>query len=140
MRDGNPGNLRTDEVYPHFHNEKGYWGVFWPIFTREAQQSAFCLIQAPGHGVYLDLDVPTPPYRMEYTFEQHPGVISSVNSLVPPEDKISGTPVHLEFRTCHFVFTPGYSTTNLAPVVLSCYQGEPAAGVALYKQSRAAAH
>lgn len=140
MREGKLADLRTDEVYPHFHNEKGYWGVFWPIFTREAHLSAFCLIQAPGHGVYLDLNVPTPPYRMEYTFEQHPGLISSVNSLVPPEDKISGTPVHLEFRACHFVFEPGHSTTNLAPVVLSCYQGEAKAGLELYQQSQSAAH
>jgi hypothetical protein len=137
MRNGNPSNLQTDEIYPHFRNEKGYWGVFYPLKTREASGSLFCLIQSPNEGVCVTMNVPAAPYRMEYTFEQHPGVISAVNALVPPEDEIAGTPVHLEFRTCHFVFAGPHSTTNLAPIGLRCYQGDSNAGVQLYKQSRA---
>ncbi len=136
MRNGRLDDLRTDEIYPHFHNEKGYWGVFYPITTREAQQSLFCLIQSDSakKGICADMDVASAPYRMEYTLEQHPGLVSSVTGLVPEEDKISGTPVHLEFRMCHFVFTPGHSNTNLAPIVLGCYQGDSHAGVELHKQ------
>ena len=131
-----PRNLRTDEIYPHFSNEKGYWGVFWPIKTREAEQSRFCVISAPNQGLYVGMDVPSAPYRMQYTFEQHPGVVSAINNLVPQEDKIAGTPVHLEFRTCHFVFAPPHSNVTLAPIILRCYQGDWHAGVALYKSSK----
>lgn len=136
LRNGKFGNYQTDEVYPHFHNEKGYWGVFYPLKTREAQQSPFCLIQAPNEGLDVEVDGSTVPYRLQYTFEQHPGVISSINELVPPQDEISGEPVHLEFRTCHFVFAHPHSTVTLAPIVLRSYSGGWQAGVELYKQSR----
>ena len=129
-------NRQPDELYPHFNNEKGYWGVFYPLKTRETQQNPFCLIQSPKEGLCVGVNASTVPYRLQYTFEQHPGLISSVNALVPPEDKISGTPVHLEFRMCHFVFTGPHSSTNLVPIALRCYQGDTQAGAALYKQWR----
>jgi hypothetical protein len=133
MTNNRPANLKMDEIYPHFGNEKGYWGVFWPLKTREAQQSRFCLISAPDEGLYVEMAVPSASYRMQWTFEQHPGVISAINNLVPPEDEISGTPVHLEFRACHFIFAAPHSTTNLAPIVLRCYQGDWHSGVGLYQ-------
>lgn len=129
-------NRQSDELYPHFRNEKGYWGVFYPLKTREAGQNPYCLIQAPDEGLYVGVDAPAVPYRLQYTFEQHPGVISAVNNLVPPEDKIAGTPVHLEFRTCHFVFAGPHSATNLVPIALSCYQGDSQTGSDIYQQRR----
>jgi hypothetical protein len=82
------------------------------------------------------MDNPTAAYQLEYTFEQHPGVISEISNLVPQEDEIAGTPVHLEFRTCHFIFAHPNSTTTLVPIVLRCYNGDWRAGVDLYKQWR----
>ena len=72
MRNGKIDDLQTNEIYPHFHNEKGYWGVFYPINTREAQQSLFCLIQATNSGICADMNVATAPYRMQYTFSSIP--------------------------------------------------------------------
>lgn len=137
-RTGKNGGLQSDEIYPHFGNEKGYWGVFYPLKTLESQRDLCCLIQAPADGVCVAMDVAKLPYRLQYTFEQHPGVLSSINNLVPPQDEIGGVPVHLEFRTCHFIFAGPHSTTSLAPVVLGCYHGGWQAGVARYKQLRAA--
>jgi hypothetical protein len=88
--DGKTTSEARDQIYPHFANEKGYWGDFFPLKTREAQQFPFCLIQAPGEGVYVGVDSSTVPYRIQYTFEQHPGLISSVTTLVPEDDEISG--------------------------------------------------
>ena len=127
-----PGKLREDEIFPHFQNEKGYWGVFWPLKTREAQQSRFCLISSANEGLLAE--VPSTPYRLQWTFEQHPGVISAINSLVPSGDDISGTPVHLEFRACHFVFVPPHSTVELTPVTLRCYQGDWRSGLDSFKK------
>jgi hypothetical protein len=138
MGNGSVADLQTDELYPHFRNEKGYWGVDFPTKTLEAQPSPFCLIQAPDRGLYTEMDTPAAPYRLQYTFEQHPGLLSTANSLVPPRDEISGFPVHLEFRFCHFVFARPNSKTTLAPIVLRCYQGSSQAGVDLYKQWRSA--
>jgi hypothetical protein len=130
----NATNLLANEIYPHFRNEKGYWGVTYPTKTLEAQQSLFCLIQAPDQGLYCELDRLTAPYQLQYTFEQHPGVISGATSLVPQADEFSGFPVHLEFRFCHFVFAHPHSITTLVPIGLCCYNGDSHAGLDLYNQ------
>ncbi|HEX4231347.1 MAG TPA: DUF6259 domain-containing protein [Bryobacteraceae bacterium] len=131
------GNLVQDEIHPHFVNEKGYWGVDFPTKTVESKQSLFCLMQSLEQGLYWDMHNPTAPYLLEYTFEQHPGVVDSINHEVPRPDAISAAEVHLEFRTCHFVFAQAHSTVKLVPVVMRSYSGDWHAGVDLYKQWRA---
>ncbi|HLJ79476.1 MAG TPA: DUF6259 domain-containing protein, partial [Acidobacteriaceae bacterium] len=126
------------ELYPHFTNEKGYWGVRYPIGTIDTKQSLFCLVQGKDQRLYVEMHDPTQPYLMEFTFEQHPGYVESVDGIVPEGDEISGTPVHLEFRTCHFVFTHPRSRTELAPVVMKGYDGDWHAGIDVYKQWRSA--
>ena len=128
--------LKADEIHPRFGNEKGYWGVFWPTKIREAQQSRFCLISATNEGVYVE--VSATPYKMQWVFEQHPGVISSINDLVPPGDDMAGTPVYLEFRACHFIFAAPASTKTLTPVMLRCYQGDWHTGVNFFQPQKTA--
>ena len=128
------GNLGSDEIYPNFGNEKGYWGVDFPIKTFGSHHSNFCLIQAQTEGLYVELSDPTLPYYTEFTFEQHPGVVHG--SVVPKTDEFSGFPVHQEFRICHFVFVESNSTRKLAPTVIRGYQGDWHAGVDVYKEWR----
>ena len=141
------GNLGSDEIYPNFSNEKGYWGDFYPTKTFDSFRSLFCLIQSPEQGLYVEMKDPTQPYQMQYTFEQHPGVMSSITNIVPQEDNIAGkslsgnsasaeVPVHLEFRACHFIFAHPKTTTKLAPVVVECYNGDWHSGVDIYKEWR----
>jgi hypothetical protein len=159
LKGGDLNNVQDEQVYPHFGNHKGYWGVFYPTKTMNASEnpgddweSPFCLLQGPDEGLYVQMDGAKSPYRLEYTFEQHPGVLSGITQLVPPVDEIPGkdalwgtdenaetsmTPVFLVFRTCHFVFASGHSTTQLAPVMLRCYKGDSQAGKDLYKQGQA---
>lgn len=87
------GNLGSDEVYPIFRNAKGYWGDFYPTKTYESFCSLFCLIQSPDEGLYIEMKNATQPYLMEFTFEQHPGVISSITNEVPRQDEIAGNPL-----------------------------------------------
>ncbi len=150
MRNQRIQDIQNQELYPHFQNSKGYWGVFYPTKTMEAGDSLFCLIQAPRQGLYVQVDNFSPQYRLQYTFEQHPGVLSSITQLVPPEDNIPGndnlfgkeenpdpnatTPVYLVFRTCHFIFAPAHSTTRLVPIVVRCYNGGIRMGEDVYKQ------
>jgi len=129
--------LGSSQIYPYFGNEKGYWGVFVPTKTFESFKSNFCLIQAPGQGLYIDVHDPAQPYLIQYTFEQHPGVIQSGSSLIPSGDEISGLKVHLEFRTCHFIFAHPNSKVNLVPVHLKFYSGDWQSGVDIYKEWRA---
>lgn len=133
------GSLQPDELYPHFRNEKGYWGVNFPTKMLEPQNSHFCLIQvtnevqSANEGLFVKTENQA-PYRVQYVFEQHPGLLSGVTGLVPPEDEISGLPVNLEFRVCHFVFAQPNSTVKLNPVVLRRYSGDWHAGAELDKQ------
>jgi hypothetical protein len=131
------GNMVSGDLYPRFGNDKGYWGVDYPTRTVDSKQSLFCLLQSSDQGIYTAMHDATCPYLLQYTFEQHPGVMQSVDSMVPKEDQISGKPVNLQFRTCHFVFSAPHSAKKLAPVVMRGYRGDWHAGVDLYKQWRA---
>ena len=131
------GNLESDPIYPTFRNEKGYWGVFYPTKTFDSYRSLFCLVQAPNEGLYIEMADPTQRYLLQYTFEQQPGSVDSVDDRVARQDEIEGQPVRLEFRTTHFLFAHPHSTSKLAPVIISGYEGDWHAGVDLYKQWRA---
>lgn len=132
------GNLQSDEIYPVFRNEKGYWGDFYPTKTFESYRSIFCLIQAPDEGLYVEMADPSQRYLLEYTFEQHPGFVDAIDARAPEQDQIDGHPVRLEFRTTHFVFAHPHSTVRLAPVEIRGYRGDWHAGVDIYKKWRAA--
>lgn len=131
------GALTSDEIYPRFSNELGYWGVKFPTKTINSNQSQICLIQTPEQGIYVGMHDPEIGYLLQFTFEQHPGTLDWVNSLVPPQNDISGLPVHLEFRTCHFLFAHPHSNVKLAPVVIRTYNGDWHAGLDIYKEWRA---
>src|SRR5215469_4829535 len=80
------GSLQPDELYPHFRNEKGYWGVNVPTKMLEPQNSHFCLIQATNaiQSTSQGLSVKTEnqsPYRVQYIFEQYPGLLSGVTAM-----------------------------------------------------------
>jgi len=140
VKSGKGGGSQSDELYPHFNNEKGYWGDFYPTKMLETTpHDLYCLLQAPDEGICVAMKTNGLPYRLQYYFEQRPGLISSVNQLVPKEDEIGGVPSHLEFRPCHFVFIGAHSTVTLVPVTLTCYSGDWHAGVNLYKEQNSAA-
>ncbi len=132
------GNLVRDQIHPVFTNGMGYWGVNWPTKSIESKQTMFTLIQAPAEGLYVEMNDPAVSYLMEWTFEQHPGVVDSIDNVVPQGNEISNLPVHLEFRTCHFIFAHPQETKKFAPVVMKCYDGDWHAGLDVYKQRRAA--
>lgn len=127
-------NLGDDEIYPNFASEKGYWGVDFPTKTFGSHRSLFCLLQSNKEGLYVEMSDPSHLYYLEYTFEQHPGALHG--AVVPKTDEISGWPVHLEFRTCHFIYAQPNSSRKLAPIVVRGYKGDWHAGVDVYKQWR----
>ena len=131
------GNLISDQVYPVFKNEKGYWGVDFPTKTFDCNQSLYCLIQCPDQGLYVEVHDSVQRYLVQYTFVQHPGLLDSISNRIPRQSEISNIPVHLEFRTCHFIFAHPRSTVKLLPIVLQPYSGDWHAGIDIYKQWRA---
>lgn len=133
------GALQGEEIHPHFSGPAGpgYWGVRYPTKSVNSNQSQFCLIQSPAQGIYAGMHDPEARYFLQFTFEQHPGVVSWDYATVPRGDEIAGTPVHLEFRACHFVFAHAQSTKHLAPIVIHPYPGDWHNGLDIYKQWRA---
>ena len=132
------GALSDDEIYPHFNNNLGYWGS--PVSHQKLQlQPEPVLLHPVSRARHLrrTYTIPAIRYLLQFTFEQHPGVIDWNGNAVPRTDEISGLPVHLDFRTCHFIFAHAHSSVNLAPVVMHPYSGDWHAGLDIYKQWRA---
>jgi hypothetical protein len=129
-------NLVVDEIHPHFNNQKGYWGVNFPTKTIESKESLFCLIQAEKQGLYTEISDPTQPYLLEFTFEQHPGVVQSLDNITPAQDRFSGYDVYLQYRCCHFLFVQPHSTKMTAPVSMCTYDGDWHGGIDVYKKRR----
>lgn len=130
------GALGGEEIYPGFANSLGYWGVRYPTKTINTNQSQFCLIQSPQQGIYVGVHDPAIRYLAQFTFEQRPGTIDWNANAVPRQEEISGIPVHLEFRICHFVFNHPHTQVNLAPVVMHPYAGDWHTGLDIYRQWR----
>jgi hypothetical protein len=130
------GALQETELYPHFANELGYWGVRYPTKNVNSNVSQFCLLQSPEQGMYVAAQDPAIRYLLQFTFEQHPGVIDWNENAVPRMDEISGLPVHLEFRTCHFIFAHPQTSVTLSPVVMRPYSGDWHAGLDVYRDWR----
>ncbi|MFP5233790.1 MAG: hypothetical protein ACLGQX_14360 [Acidobacteriota bacterium] len=133
------GALPSEEIYPNFSNNLGYWGDRYPtkIINANAFMSQFCLIQSPEQGVYVVMKDPEIRYFLQFIFSQLPGVVDVNTNAVPRAEDISGIPVHLEFRPCHFVFAHPKSSFHLAPIVVRPYSGDWHAGLDIYKQWRA---
>ena len=132
------GAIFGDEIYPQFSGPAGpgYWGVRYPTKSINSNQSQFCLIQSPAQGIYAAMHDPEVRYFLQFTFEQHPGILNWEYSNVPRGDELAGTPVHLEFRVCHFLFAHAQSTTQLAPIVIRPYAGDWHHGLDVYKEWR----
>ena len=131
------GALQSEEIYPHFGNDPGYWGVRFPTKSSNSNQSQFCLIQSSGQGIYVAMHDPAIRYLLQFTFEQHPGTIDWNANAVPRGEEIPGVASHLEFRTCHFLFAHPHTSVSLAPVVLRPYRGDWHAGLDIYREWRA---
>ncbi|HEX7362393.1 MAG TPA: DUF6259 domain-containing protein [Bryobacteraceae bacterium] len=130
------GNLQSQEIYPHFKNNEGYWGVDFPVKTGNSNRSLFSLIQSADQGLYVQLNDHVARYLVQYMYEQKPGVLESIHNEVPREETTSGKTVHLEFRTTHFPFLAQKSSIDLTPIVLRTYSGDWQSGLDLYKQWR----
>ena len=135
------GALSSEELYPQFTGPggSGYWGILHPTKTINGDptfRSQFCLLQSSDQGIYVAVQDPELRYFSQWVFEQHPGVIDWTDNAVPKTDEISGQPVHLEFRTCHFTYARPQSKTTLAPVVMRTYSGDWHAGLDIYREWR----
>lgn len=130
------GNLGGTELYPHFSNGEGYWGVNYPTkMLGSSSSSLWSIIECSDHqGLYLQFDDPKIRYLLEYMFVVKPGERSWESDSIPRDWKTAGEQVHMEMRATHFIYAAGHSSVTLAPVVMEGYEGDWHAAADIYKK------
>lgn len=121
-------------MYPEFPNERGYWGVDYPIQMVPTPESPFLLVQGEGEGLYIGCHDTSIEERAEYTFQLQPGY--SRVGHVPEGGEIGGKDSFIEFSMTHLPFVRPGDALGLAPIVLRPYEGDWHAGADIYKQWR----
>ncbi len=130
------GGLLKSPVYPYFSNQKGYWGVDYPMQTFHTIASHFGLLGNDQEGMYVGYQDTTDTHLVNFTFELKPGLEHSQNGAVPKTDSIGGKPVHIEYSCVHFAYIDPKETGNLKPIVIQPYAGDWQKGADQYKEWR----
>jgi len=130
------GIMQRQPLYPEFANERGYFGVDYPIQMVPTPQRPFVLVMAAQQGLYAGAHDTSSRELIEWTFELKPGYENSLVSRAPAEPSISGLPVSIVFSVTHFPFAAAGESASLMRVVMQPYKGSWHKGADVYKQWR----
>jgi len=129
------------ELWPHFQNQKGYFGVDYPTrisgssMTGGTPSSPFILLRGEKMGCYVGV-MDDSSETVAWHIELRPGYGSSIDSSVPEGRNIAGKPVHTRFGAVHMAYIQPNESRSLTPVSLQTYQGGWQQGVDIYKAWR----
>jgi hypothetical protein len=123
-------------LYPTFTNERGYFGVDYPIQMVPTPGRPFVLVSGEQQGLYTGAHDTSSKELIEWTFELKPGYENSLDNQDPAEPSISGHAVSLVFSVAHFPFAAAGESAQLSRVVMQPYKGTWHKGVDVYKQWR----
>ena len=121
-------------LWPKFQNERGYWGVEYPIQMVPTPENSFLLILSHDEGLYVGLHDTSMQERVEFTFQIKPGHRSADHTL--PGKVHYGQPINLEFSAVHHPFIQTEENYDLSPVVFKPFTGDWHAGADIYKTWR----
>jgi hypothetical protein len=121
-------------LYPEFQNERGYWGVEFPIQMVPTPENPFLLILSEEEGLYVGHHDTCSKERVEFTFQLKPGY-GKVGRVLPGEEYY-GQAVNLEFSAVHHPFIQTGETNELSPIVLKLFTGDWHTGADIYKAWR----
>lgn len=127
-------NMIFKSLYPEFQNERGYWGVEYPIQMVPTPENSFLLILSEDEGIYVGCHDTSAKERVEFAFQLKPGY--GKVGYVPPGDEIRGQTVNLEFCAIHFPFVQPGETYELSPIAMKPFSGDWHAGADIYKAWR----
>jgi hypothetical protein len=123
-------------LYPTFTNERGYFGVDYPIQMVPTPGRPFVLVSTEQQGLYAGAHDTSSKELIEWTFELKPGYENSLDNKNPAISSISGHAVSLVFSVAHFPFAAAGESAQLSRVVMQPYKGTWHKGVDVYKQWR----
>jgi hypothetical protein len=130
------GGMQRVTLFPQFVNERGYYGVDFPIQMVPTPHSPFVLATTEQQGLYAGAHDTTNQELIQWTFELKPGYEDSLDNKVPTSKTIGGHPVSVVFSITHFPFAAAGESAQLSRVVLQPYKGSWHRGVDVYKQWR----
>ncbi len=121
-------------LYPDFENERGYYGTNYPIQMGEGR---YTLVLAGNQGLYLGTHDTSSREMTRYTFEAEPGYTNSFDERLAADGTVSGHTSRIVASMEHFPFVPSGQSMDLAPIVLSAFQGDWHHGADVYRRWRA---
>lgn len=128
-------STRSDvrELFPHFFNQHGYWGVDYPTSTYVLPEKSFLQVNDRERG-FMVYTRELPKYMLITSFELIPGF--EVRGENPYADELDGEMVRIQFKANHIVYNrPGESST-LDPVQFVTYKGNWTEGINIYRNDR----
>lgn len=128
-------STRSDirELFPHFFNQHGYWGVDYPTSTYVLPEKSFLQVNDRERG-FMVYNREMPQYMTITSFELIPGY--EVRGVNPYQDEIDGEMVRIQFKANHVLYSRPGDTSALEPVQFVTYKGAWTEGVNLYKNDR----
>ena len=141
------GTLNTYDMEHLVANRVGYWGALYPTYYNAFQdgvgvpatRAPFEILQADDQGLYLGVHDPD-GNALAFKHEFRPGFEVSCGSRISSRDEMSGLPTGWMVTTMRMPFLQPGNQIELAPVVVSPYEGDWHKGVDPYIQWRKTWH
>jgi hypothetical protein len=127
-------------IRPQFRNLRGYFGSDYPVQFPEATMDAgspmvpYTLLRNDNEGLFLGLAEDTTEL-VAWGAELRPGFGSSIDSLVPEQNVISGHNVGIRLAAVHIPFIESGTRRMLPRVAMESYVGGWQVGVDIHKIS-----
>ncbi|WP_300698072.1 DUF6259 domain-containing protein [Bacteroides sp.] len=128
-------STRSDvrELFPHFFNQHGYWGVDYPTSTYVLPEKFFLQVNDRERG-FMAYTRQLPKYMLITSFELIPGF--EVRGENPYTDEMDGEMVRIQFKANHVVYNRPGESSMLDPLEFVTYKGGWTKGVDIYKNDR----
>lgn len=128
-------NTRNDtkELFPHFFNQHGYWGVDYPTSTYVLPEKSYVQVNDRERG-FMIYNHKAPKYMTIASFELIPGY--EARGVNPYANEIDGEMVRIQFKANHILYNRPGDTSTLDPIRLITYKGDWTKGVDIYRNDR----
>ncbi|MDR3217699.1 MAG: hypothetical protein LBU22_01750 [Dysgonamonadaceae bacterium] len=129
-------STRSDakELFPHFSNEHGYWGVDYPTSTSHLPEHAFASVHNREQGFIVYGKGNFPTNLIINSFELIPGF--ELRNTNPYSDEMDGQAVRIQFKSNQVIYNQSGEKTILNPVHLALYKGSLYSGITLFKKAK----
>ncbi|MCL2461344.1 MAG: DUF6259 domain-containing protein [Defluviitaleaceae bacterium] len=130
------GTAFQSDIWPHFQNNHGYFGVENPTqLTDRVPSAPYYLIQSEGKGLYAGVKADSSELVL-WGIELLPGYESSINAMRAMDRTLAGKAEHTPFMAVHMPYMQPGETREMTPIALEAYKGDWHDGVDIYKNWR----